>query len=74
MRLKAVSEHKDTATTPDFGIMSIAGLAAAGNVPFVSRAVWSKKEQLCGFCCSSLWLIWEEDACWQLKEAAWQGG
>lgn len=43
MRLKAASEHKDTTTTPDLGITSIAGLTAAGNVPFVSRAVWRKK-------------------------------
>lgn len=43
MRLKVVSEHKDTATSSDLGMMSIAGLAAARNVPFLSRAVWSKK-------------------------------
>lgn len=43
MLLKAVAEHKDTATTPGLGIMSVAGLAAAGNVPFVTRAVWRGK-------------------------------
>lgn len=48
MRLKAVSEHKDTATTPDLGIRSIAELVAAENVPFVNRAVWSKKSNYAG--------------------------
>lgn len=43
MRLKAVSENKDTAATPSLRIMNIAGLATAGNVPFVNRVVWSKK-------------------------------
>ena len=43
MRLKAVSENKDTAATPSLTIMNIADLATAGNIPFVNRAVWSKK-------------------------------
>lgn len=42
MRLKVVSENKDTTATPSLRIMNIAGLATAGKVSFVNRAVWSE--------------------------------
>lgn len=43
MKLKVVSENKDAVATRSFRIMNAAGLATAGKVPFVDRAVPGEK-------------------------------
>jgi len=75
VRLKAVSENKDTAATLRFRIMNIAGLATAGKVPFVNR-VFGARRAIMRILLQLILvgLIWGEDVCWQLKETAWETG
>lgn len=56
--------------------MNIAGLAAAGNVPFVKSGCLEQKRAIMRILLQLVvvGLIWEKDACWLLKEAAWQRG